>query len=319
MKLRNYYIVFFCLFLSALLSSAAAAARIKNIVIQGNKIVSTEAIQAKIYSKVKKTYRVQQVRKDVQQIFNTGWFESVEVELKKHKSGSVILIYKVVEQPLVEKIIYEGNRKLSKKELDELFYFSEYEFLNHKKIQKSIQAVQKEYEKKGYYLAELSYSLKKVSKPGRVHLVIAINENKKVRVKRVQFIGNDSITSKELKAFMSTRESNLLSFLSGAGSYSADNLEKDMNNVKYIYLDRGYWQVYVDKPKVFISPNQTEIFITISVKEGKQYKVGSINFSGDLIFNTDYLKEDLETTEEDFFFIRQNAKRYKKNGNKVWR
>ena len=301
MKFRSYYTVFFYLVFTVFLSSSAQAALIKNIVIKGNKIVSTEAIQAKIYSQVKKTYKVQQVRKDVQQIFDTGWFESVEVELNKHQSGSVILIYKVVEQPIVEKIVYKGNRKLSKKELDDLFYFSEYEFLNHKKIQKSIQAVQKEYEKKGYYLAELSYSLKKVSKPDRVQLVVEINENKKVKVKRVQFIGNDSIASKELKTFMSTKEPNLLSFLSGAGSYSAENLEKDIGNIKYIYLDRGYWQVYVDKPKVFISPDQTEIFITISIKEGKQYKVGSMNFSGDLVFNTDYLKEGMETAEEEIF------------------
>ena len=300
MKFKIYFGVFFCVFF-ILLSNLAQAALVKNIVIKGNKIVSKEAIRSKIYSKVKKQYKVQQVRKDVQQIFNTGWFESIEVKLKKNKVGKVTLIYKVVEQPIVEKIIYKGNKKISKKELKDLFYFSEYEFLNHKKIQTSIQAVQKEYEKKGYYLADLSYSMKKTSEPGKVQLMVEIKENKKVRVKRIQFIGNDSIASKELKNFMSTREPNLLSFLSGAGSYSADNLEKDLNNVKYIYLDRGYWQVYVDKPKVFISPDQTEIFITISLKEGKQYKVGSMNFSGDLIFSTSYLKEDMETKEEEVF------------------
>ena len=300
MKFKLCLTVFFCIFFT-LLSSSAQAALIRSIVIKGNKIVSTEAIRAKIYSKIKKPYKVQKVRRDVQQLFNTGWFDSIEVERKRHKSGSIILVYKVKEQPIVEKILYEGNKKLSKKEIEELFYFSEYEFLNYKKIQKSIQEVQKEYEKKGYYLAELSYSVKETSEPGKVHLVIKIKENKKVRVKSIQFIGNDSITSKKLKTFMSTKEAGLLSFLSGAGSYSADNLERDMNNIKYIYLDSGYWQAYVDKPQVFISPDQTEIFITISVKEGKQYKLGNINFSGDLVFSTEYLKEDLETEEEEIF------------------
>ena len=300
MKFKFFFGAFFCVFF-ILLSSLAQAAMVQNIVIKENKIVSTEAIRSKIYSKVKRQYKVQQVRKDVQQIFNTGWFESVEVKLQKNKAGAITLIYKVAEQPIVEKIIYKGNKKLSKKELKDLFYFSEYEFLNHKKIQKSIQAVQEEYKQKGYYLAELSYSLEKTSEPGKVQLMVEIKENKKVRVKRIQFIGNDSIESKELKKFMSTREANLLSFLSGAGAYSADNLEKDMNNVKYIYLDKGYWQVYVDKPKIFISPDQTEIFITVSIKEGKQYKVGSMNFSGDLIFSTNYLKEDMKTKEEEVF------------------
>ena len=292
------FLIFSCLFF-LVFSAEAGRLRIKNIIITGNKMVSTEAVRSKIVSK--KFYQRRQVRKNVQRLFATGWFKNIEVQLKKNSSGRVTLIYKVEEQPVVEKIIYKGHKKLKQKDLEEVFLFSEYEFLNHKKIQQSLQALKKQYEEKGYYLAELSYDVKPTSVSDKVQVVVNIQENQKVKVRKIQFIGNHSVSSEELKNFMSTRTAGLFSFLSGSGAYSAEVLEKDLNNIKYIYLDKGYWQIYIDKPQVLLSSDQQDIVITISLKEGDQYKAGSIHFSGDLIFSTEYLKEGLETKEAEVF------------------
>ena len=156
--------------------------RIGKILIKGNKIVEESAIQSKIFSKINEKYDPKKIRRDVRQIFNTGWFYNVEVQ--KKEGAKATLVYIVTEKPIVEKIIYKGNDSLSKKELDETFNFLPNEFLNHKKVKSAIENIKEEYEKKGYYLAEVSHSIEKTSHPEKVRLIIQIRENEKVKSKK---------------------------------------------------------------------------------------------------------------------------------------
>ena len=290
----------FISFLFCLLPFSVNAEVIGKIVVKGNKIIEKEAVISKISSQVNKRYKTRNVRKDVQNIFKTGWFHSIKVQ--KRKIGKKVqLTYIVKERPIVQKIIYKGNRSLSKKDMNEIFDFSLYEFLNHKKIKEAILGLKKEYEKKGYYLVEIDHFVRKTSHPGKVNLIVDIKENKKVKVKRINFIGNHSLSAEEIKSFMGTREVGLLSFISSSGSYDKGILERDLNNIRFIYMDRGYWKIFVGKPEVLVSPDKADITITIPVQEGDQYKAGSINFSGDLIFNEEYLKKGIETEELEIF------------------
>ena len=298
MIFRFLLFFFFCVFS---LTVFAKSARVGEIIIQGNKIIEMDAIRSKISSQVNKNYNTKKIRQDVQQIFNTGWFYAIEVQKRKLADKKITLVYIVKEKPIIEKIIYKGNKSLSKKELKKMSSLSSYEFLNHGKIRQAIKGIKSEYEKKGYYLADVSHSIKKTSHSEKVHLVIHIKENKKVKVKRIHFIGNKSISSKELKSFMGTKETGLLSFISSAGSYSSDTLEKDLNNIRFIYMDKGYWKVFVGQPEIVISPDRTDITINISIQEGDQYTAGTIGFSGDMMFEEDYLKEGIETAESEIF------------------
>ena len=298
MMFRFYFLFLSCVF--SLVAVANPSLKVNKIIVQGNKIVEEDAIRSKITSKVNRKYSDKKVREDVQRIFNTGWFYDIEVQ-KKVKAKKVTLIYKVKEKPIVEKITYKGNESLSKKELDEIFNFSAYDFFSYKKVKSAIKGIKDEYEKEGYYLAQITHSVKKTDQEGKVHLEIHIKENEKVKVKRIHFIGNHSVSSREIKSFMGTREAGLLSFITSSGSYSQEVLEKDLNNIRFIYMDRGYWRIFVGTPEIIISPDKKDITINIPIQEGDQYKAGTVDFSGDLIFDTNYLEEDLETEESEIF------------------
>ena len=124
----------------------AKSNHVGKIVIKGNKIVEESAIRSKIFSKVNEKYNSDKVRRDVRQIFNTAWFDDVEVQ--KKEGVSVTLVYIVKEKPIIEKTIYEGNESLSKKELDKIFQFLPNEFLDYKKVKRAIKSIKEEYEKK---------------------------------------------------------------------------------------------------------------------------------------------------------------------------
>ena len=295
----KFYFFLLLLFSVLPVTVFANSIRIGKILIRGNKIVEESAIRSKIFSKINENYDPKKIRRDVQQIFDTGWFYDVEVQKKGDTKAT--LVYIVKEKPVVEKVIYRGNDSLSRKALDEIVLFLPNEFLNHRKVKSAIKSIKEEYEKKGYYLAEVSHSIEKTSYPEKIRLVIQITENEKIKVKKVSFIGNKAISSKEIKSFMGTREAGLLSFISSSGSYSQDILEKDLNNIRFIYMDRGYWKVFVGNPEIVVSPDKTDMIIHIPIQEGEQYKAGTIDFSGDLIFEKELLQKGLETEELEVF------------------
>ena len=258
-------------------------ARIHRIQVEGHRIIQTPAALAKISLKPGGLYRPGQVREDVKNLFHTGWFSHIEVDLKPSPSRrrQVVLTYRVRENPLVQKVSYKGNHNISKKEMDKLFSFSQYEFLNRAKIKQALSDLKKEYKKKGYHLTNISYRVKPTKDPGRVHLWIHIQENHKTTVKKIHLSGNRSIKSSRIKAFLQTKEEGLLSWFSSSyGSYDRDILETDLERIQFLYREEGYWQVQTARPQVFVSPDKKNVSIHIVIEEGQPLQVGQISLTG---------------------------------------
>ena len=127
-------------------------------------------------------------------------------------------------------------------------------------------------------MAEISYKIK--IQDQKAEVTVHIKENTKIKVKRIHFRGNNSIGSKEIQSFMSTKEAGLLSFISSSGSYDPERFQQDLNNIRFVYMDRGYWKVFVNVPEVVVSPDKRDLSISIAIQEGEQYKAGSIDFAG---------------------------------------
>jgi outer membrane protein insertion porin family len=101
---------------------------------------------------------------------------------------------------------------------------------------------------------------------------------------------------------MKTKEKGWFWWLSGAGKLERDVLDLDVNRVRGLYLDKGYVTVKVNDPEITLSKNKKSIQITIRIEEGEQYKLGSLDITGDIL-----------TTKEELL------KGFKSRVNKVYR
>ncbi|MCX7978372.1 MAG: outer membrane protein assembly factor BamA, partial [Bdellovibrionaceae bacterium] len=128
-----------------------------------------------------------------------------------------------------------------------------------------------------------------------------IREGEKVKVKRITFIGNRQISDFKLKDAMVTKEEGYFSGISGSGSYKQEAFDRDIQIVRLLYLNEGYVQVKVDRPQVFVSPDKKSIFVTIRVEEGLQYRVGEVDFSGDLLSTRQELFDSVEIDQREIF------------------
>src|SRR5216684_4187818 len=142
--------------------------------------------------------------------------------------------------------------------------------------------VKEKHVEKGYFLAEVTPSIRPLPN-NEVDVVFVINEHAKVTVREVRFVGNKALTTEELKAAMLTTEGTLFSFLTGAGTYREEALQRDEIILQGMYFDIGHIYVKFGKPAIELSPDKRFIYITMTIDEGEPYDVGKIDVAGDLL------------------------------------
>jgi outer membrane protein insertion porin family len=121
-----------------------------------------------------------------------------------------------------------------------------------------------------------------------VDVYFIVDENAKVEVRQVRFLGNHAVTDAELKGAMGTQEGGWLSFLTSSGTYREDAFDRDLLLLTAFYYDKGYINVKMGKPEIELSGDKRYLYITIPIEEGLPYKIGKIDFKGELLKPRDF-------------------------------
>ena len=196
---------------------------VDEIQVEGVKKVEPEAILEKVAVRVGMQLDNHLVRKDIQSIYGMKHFDSVEVHHRVRK-GKNVLIFRVQEKPIVNKITIRGNREVDTSEIMDQIKVKEFGILDTNTIKNDVVKLQKFYEGKGFFLANINFEIKKGPRQ-TAEVIFKIQEFEKVAVKDITFLGNKRFSDRELMARMEIREESLFSALSGAGSFKEFNFK----------------------------------------------------------------------------------------------
>ena len=144
------------------------------------------------------------------------------------------------------------------------------------------QELQRQYFSQGKYGVEIKSEVKDLPR-NRVAINIALKEGDVARIRRINIIGNEVYDEDTLRARFKLATPNLLSFVTGNDKYSRQKLAGDLETLQSYYFDRGYLDFRIDSTQVAITPDKSEMYITINVHEGKQYTVEEVKLSGNLV------------------------------------
>ena len=266
--------------------------KIDAIVIEGVKRVEKESVLEKISSRPGMLLDNYLLRKDLRTIYQLKYFEKVEA-YKEFAKGKNRLVFKVVEKPIVSKIVFQGNSEIKEDDLLTHIKTKLHNILDLNTVKSDLLALTKQYEEKGYFLAKISYRIKKVDQD-RIELYFHIHEFDKVRIKKIMFLGNKAFSNEELKSIMETREESLFSFMSGGGNFRELNFKTDVERIKYFYKIKGHLQINVGVPEITISEDRKWVFITISINEGPQFVVNDIDFTGEVDFSEEEVLQKIQ-------------------------
>lgn len=276
----------------------AHPAHIAVVRIEGNVRVDEEAIRIHIQSRPGQSLDRATLDTDVRAIYAMGFFENVEVERTEGAEGTT-LVFRVRERPQITTVTIEGTKKLRSEDVEAALKVRPHTILDAEKMRRGVTDAKKLYEEKGYLDATITPKTEPIpDAPNEIALTYVVDEAKIVRIQEIEIEGNTAFSDRKLKGVMTTSEENLISRFTGAGVLNAEALKTDTERLTAFYYESGYITVRVDEPKV--ERRDDGLYVTVKIAEGDQFKVGTIEFGGDVRSDID-LQKDLDLKTGDTF------------------
>jgi outer membrane protein insertion porin family len=257
-------------------SSPVAAQTVDSIVVEGNRRVEVETIRS--YFKPGPGGRLDQAHIDdgLKALIETGLFQDVKI----NQAGGRLVVT-VVENPVIGRIAFEGNKKIKDEQLTGEIQSKPRGTLSRPMVQSDAQRIAEIYRHSGRY--DVTVNPEIIEQPNnRVDLVFTITEGSKTGVQSIEFIGNSAYSSYRLKDIIKTHESNLLSFIGGGDTYDPDRVEADRDLIRRFYLKHGFADVQVVAALTEYDPQRKGFLVTFKIEEGQQYRVASVNFQSSI-------------------------------------
>jgi outer membrane protein insertion porin family len=263
---------------------------------EGNKNIDSGAILRKIKSKTGDTYDPSVLREDLKAIFQMGYFDDVQVDVKDSPKGKSV-VFKIVEKPVIGSLTYKGIKELDEKDVKEAANIKEQSILNPSKINNSVESIKTFYRSKGYYNTKITPEITYPT-PQSAEVVFAIDEGKKIYIKEIRFRGNTTFKNSELQDVMKTSTKWIFSWITDAGLLDKDQLKQDSDSIVSFYNNNGFLDARISDP--IITQDQEYLYIAFDVDEGTRYTVGTIDFEGDLITDKQALVDMMSIRKEKF-------------------
>jgi len=298
---------FSCLLLLGLLVSHGVKGDeefvVRDIQVKGLQRISLGTVYNYLPVNVGERFSLNNVSPAIRALFKTGFFKDVSLE----REGSTLIV-KVVERPSIAKIIFEGNKDLSKEDLTKALDkigLSEGKIFDRQVLDKVEQELTRQYLSHGKYGLKIKTDVANLTR-NRVGIHITISEGRVTKIKQINIVGNNAFDDKTLLGKFELNTSNLLSFYSKDDQYSKQKLSADLETLRSFYLDRGYINFSVESTQVAITPDKKDIYVTINVKEGDVYRLAKVKLAGNLVVPPDELIK-LVSVGPGEIFSRKNA------------
>lgn len=259
---------------------------IRAIEVIGTRTQSVRTIRDVLQVRKKDPYHEAALSEDVQRIFALGAFKDVSVDVAEVTNG-VKVTFTVVEKPLLKRLEFRGQKKISRGKLKETITSKEKEPFDETKISDDREKVLTLYHDQGY--SEVSVDTYTVTDmaSGHVTLTWFIKEGPRVLVRHVTVDGVASFKPKKVRKQIETDRKDV---------YKDEKFRKDLEKVETFYKDRGYLEVFVSTPVITYevdAKGRKWMDLLIRVSEGHRYIVGTIAIEGEQVLTKATLMKEL--------------------------
>ena len=270
------------LYFLALISFSAPAFDeflITDIRIVGLQRVSIGSIFTAIPVSVGDKMNEEKVSEITRALFSTAQFNDIAVA----RDGNALII-SLLERPSISAIELDGNKALKSEDLLkglEGAGIAQGQVYKRSTLNGMKSELVRQYASQGRYGAGVEIETTNMPR-NTIELKIIIDEGESAKIKKVNIIGNEIFTDEDLMSGFELQEGKWYSFLSNKNKYSKEKLEGDIENLESFYLNRGYLKFSIESSQVSVSKDKKDVFITLSISEGTQYKVDEVNVIGEM-------------------------------------
>ena len=271
---------------------------------------------------------VQQVAlADFKRLWATNFLDDLSIEVRdvKYANGvpGKVLVYNMEERERVKIVDYVGTEKVDTSKIEEALKAKSISirldsFIDPGLIRRVSGVVHDVYAEKGYEFVEVKPEIKPIEGgPKLVNVTFHITEGPKVKIRKVDFVGNTALKDSKLERQMKENKAGMFSFILGSGTYKADKFEEDADKVVAYYRDHGYIDARVGQPELKIIEDSKDsktrfVELRIPVTEGQKYRIGKIEFEGNKIVNATALRPLFQIQEGEIYSEKKVRKGFEK-------
>ena len=268
------------------------------------------------------------IREDFQRLWATNFLDDIKIEYNDYtfSNGVVgrLVTYNLEERQRIRTIDYVGSKQVERTKVEERLKEQRIElrldsFIDPALVKKIEGVVREMLKEKGFQFSNVTHKITEVAGgPKLVNLVFNLDEGPKVKIRTIEFDGNQVAGDRTLRRRMKTNKiRKFLPFFTSHGTYQEAKFEEDADRVMQYYLDRGYINAQVGTPELKFVDNPSNkktrwVDVRIPVREGNRYRIGNLDFDGNTIVKTEALRPLFKLAAGEYYSHKEITKGFQK-------
>ena len=255
---------------------APAGALISAVRVDGNQRIESGTIRSYMLVAPGDPFDPERIDRSLKTLYATGLFQDVTLR----RDGSVLVVT-VVENPIVNRIVFEGNRKLKDDQLRAALQLRQRAVYTPQLAQADRQRILDLYAGAGRFAATVEAKVVRRDQ-NRADVVFEINEGATTLVSRIAFVGNRAFSENRLREVIASREQAIYRILSSSDQYDPERVSFDRELLRRFYLKNGFADVEVTGAAAELAPDRESFFVTFTINEGERYRIGEVGVESKL-------------------------------------
>ena len=265
-----------CLFVTSGVHGAMAQDfSFSRIDVDGNKRIETSTIITYSGLVTDQVFGADDLNRAYQNILASGLFESVEVVPNGNR-----LVIKVNEFPTVNKIAFEGNRRINDTTLRAVVGMQPRRVFNPDKVDTDRAAIAQVYADQGRLAARVTPKIIRRS-DNRVDVIFEIFEGAVTEIERIGIVGNKVFSDRRLRRVLDTKQAGFLRLFVRRDTFLTDRIEFDKRLLTDFYNARGYIDFQINDVNAELTEENNAYFVTFNVREGQMFRFGDVTLTSE--------------------------------------
>ncbi len=261
----------------AVAQAQVQAGVVSRIVVQGNERIEAGTVVSYLPIQPGDTVDAQRIDVALKTLFRTDLFSDVKIDLQPNGD----LLVRVVENPIINRVIFEGNSALKEEKLKDEVTIRPRGIFTRAKVQGDVQRIIELYRRSGRIGVTVTPQIVELPQK-RIDLIFKIDEGPKSGVLSLNFLGNSEFSDGDLTDVIVTEESHWYKFLSNNDNYDPDRIEYDKEQLRKHYRNKGFYDFRVISAVAELAPDKNGFVVTYTVDEGPKYKFGKLTVETEL-------------------------------------
>jgi outer membrane protein insertion porin family len=249
---------------------------VRQIRIEGTQRIEPDTVRSYLLIQPGDGFDDERMDRSLKALFATGLFADVTLR----REGDTLVV-RVVENPIINRIAFEGNRRLDEQTLTNEIQLKPRVVYTRTKVQSDVKRILDLYRRSGRFAATVEPKVIPLDQ-NRVDLVFEIEEGAVTGIKAINFVGNQRFSDGQLREVIQTRETRWYRFFSSDDTYDPDRLTYDRELLRKFYLSEGYADFRVVSAVAELTPSRDGFYITFTIEEGERYKFGNVDVASQI-------------------------------------